>query len=113
MAIVRRTKRARKIIVRRSKFGRNATHELLIHRTNLHIYAYVIDMSSSKVMFSCSSNTKESRVGSNVELAKKVGINVATKCKELKIEPVVNIAEYRFHGRVKALVDMFTQSLKN
>lgn len=118
MAIVRRKKREKKILAKRSKFGRGTTHELLISRSNLNIGAYVIDLVNGKTMFSISTmglkklGVKSAAAG-KLEDSAKVGELLAKKCLELNIKPAINVAQYRFFGRVKALVDNFAKSLES
>lgn len=104
---VRRNKREKAIKRIRAKRGAR-NHELLIFRSNRHIYANVIECLSGKTLFSCS--TLDVELGVDVKSCSKqaasvVGSAIAKKCVENKIVPFVNRASYKFHGRVKSLVD--------
>ena len=101
--------------LRRAKQTRHKIREigavrLTVHRTNLHIYAQVIDATGGKVLASASTLEKDVRAshpnGAKKEAAAEVGKRIAEKAKALGIEAVAfDRAGYRFHGRVKALAD--------
>ncbi len=101
--------------IRRSKKTRNVINKLgvirlSVHRTNLHIYAQLIDGKNNKILTSASTLEPEIRKniksGSNITAATIVGKRIAEKGKECG---VINIAfdraGYKYHGRVKALAD--------
>ncbi len=101
--------------IRRSRKTRNVINKLSVirlsvHRTNLHIYAQLIDGKNNKIITSASTLEPEIRKniksGSNVTAATIIGKRIAEKGKECGI---VNIAfdraGYKYHGRVKALAD--------
>jgi large subunit ribosomal protein L18 len=81
-----------------------------VHRSNLHIYAQVIDASGAKVIASASSLDKELRAqlgnGGNVKAAAVVGKRIAEKAREKGVDSVAfDRSGYRYHGRVKALAE--------
>ncbi|MBM3394960.1 MAG: 50S ribosomal protein L18 [Betaproteobacteria bacterium] len=83
---------------------------LTVHRSNVHMYAQVIDATGSKVLASASTLDadikSQVRNGGNVKAAVLVGKRIAEKAKEKGIESVAfDRAGYRYHGRVKALAD--------
>jgi len=83
---------------------------LTVHRSNLHIYAQVIDASGSKVIVSASTVEKELRAqtpnGGNLKAAALVGRRIAQKAREKGIETVAfDRSGYKYHGRVKALAE--------
>ena len=83
---------------------------LTVHRTNAHIYAQITSPAGDKVLAAASSLDKELRGqvkhGGNRKAAEMVGGRIAAKAKEKGIEQVAfDRAGYRYHGRVKALVD--------
>ena len=83
---------------------------LTVHRSNLHIYAQVIDASGSNVIASASTLDKELRTqmpnGGNVKAAVLVGQRIAQKAREKGIEKVAfDRSGYKYHGRVKALAE--------
>ncbi len=80
---------------------------LSVFRSNKQIYAQLIDDVNAVTLASASS--RESGVdtnGTKVEVAKKVGQNLAEKAKLAGIASVVfDRGGYLYHGRVKALAE--------
>jgi large subunit ribosomal protein L18 len=104
---LRRLRRARKT---RAKIAELGAIRLCVHRTNMHIYAQLIDSSGSSVLASVSSLDKalrdEVKTGSNINAAKIVGQRLAEKAKQLGYEKVsFDRSGFAFHGRVKALAE--------
>jgi large subunit ribosomal protein L18 len=102
-----RLRRARQTRVRISE---QRAIRLTIHRTNVHIYAQVIDASGAKVIASASTLDKELRAqvanGGNVKAAALVGQRIAQRAREKGVEKVAfDRSGYKYHGRVKALAD--------
>jgi len=102
-----RVRRARQTRIRISE---QRAVRLTVHRSNLHIYAQVIDPSGAKVIASASSLDKELRGqlgnGGNVKAAAVVGKRIAEKAREKGVESVAfDRSGYRYHGRVKALAE--------
>ena len=102
-----RLRRARQT---RSKIAELGAVRLAVHRSNLHIYAQVIDSAGVKVLAAAS--TAEAAVrqalkhGGNTKAASEVGRRIAEKARQLGIEKVAfDRSGYRFHGRVKALAE--------
>jgi large subunit ribosomal protein L18 len=107
-----RLRRARKT---RAKIAELKVVRMLVHRTNCHIYAQIIDASGGKVLASASTLEKTLRGelpnGANVESAVAVGKRIAEKAKGLGIEKVAfDRSGFRYHGRVKALADAARES---
>jgi large subunit ribosomal protein L18 len=80
---------------------------LAIFRSAKHIYAQVID-DDSKTTLAATSDQKFEKADKGKEdkkaRAKKVGTEIAAKCKEKGIDKVVfDRAGYKYHGRVSAL----------
>ncbi|AWK86610.1 50S ribosomal protein L18 [Azospirillum thermophilum] len=83
---------------------------LSVFRSNLHIYAQVIDDESGRTLASASTLEKELREqlkhGGNVEAAKRIGGLIAERAKAAGVTEVVfDRGGYIYHGRVKALAD--------
>ncbi|MEI7969444.1 MAG: 50S ribosomal protein L18 [Betaproteobacteria bacterium] len=102
-----RLRRARQT---RAKIAELKVLRLSVHRSNLHIYAQVIDVSGSKVLAAASTLEPEVRAqvarGSTVDAAKIVGKRVAEKALASGVSEVAfDRSGFRFHGRVKALAD--------
>lgn len=102
--LARRQRRVRGRIFK----NRGSRPRLSIHRTNLHIYAQVIDDSNNVTLASASTLEKELRgkSGANLAAAQEVGRLIAERCKAAGIETVVfDRSGFLYHGRVKALAD--------
>lgn len=77
---------------------------LTVFRSNMHIYAQIIDDSKARTLVAASS--KETKATKKMEQAVEVGKLIAEKAKNAKITKVVfDKGQYKFHGRVKALAD--------
>ena len=102
-----RQRRARKT---RAKIAELKAVRLLVHRTNLHIYAQIIDASGGKVLASASTLDKEVRKdlsnGGNTAAAAAIGKMIAEKAKAAGVETVAfDRSGFKYHGRVKALAE--------
>lgn len=95
--------------VRKTVFGSPEQCRLTVFRSNLHIYAQIVDDTKSHTVVSASSlkvgavqpGQGETR---QVALAKAVGRELAARAKEKGIERVAfDRSGYRYHGRVAAL----------
>ncbi|MBM3231042.1 50S ribosomal protein L18 [Candidatus Peregrinibacteria bacterium] len=97
-----RLRRKKKI---RSKVnGSSDRPRLSVFRSNLQITAQIIDDSAGKTLVFAS--TKELKSKPTMDGAKKLGVALAKKAKEKKIDSVVfDRNAYKYHGRVKALAD--------
>ena len=100
-------RRAKKI---RSKISQKNTIRLSVHRTNLHIYAQLIDTNGYKVLTSSSTLEPEIRKsldkGCNVEAASLIGKRIAEKAKSCGVKSVsFDRSGYKYHGRIKALAE--------
>jgi large subunit ribosomal protein L18 len=92
--------------VRRRVRGTTERPRITIHRTNMHIYAQMIDDESGRTLCEASSVSLKLPYGGNVEAAKKVGEELGRKAKESNVEAAgFDRGGYRYHGRVKALAD--------
>ena len=92
----------------RAKIAELKVVRLTVNRSNVHIYAQVIDASGGKILASASSAEKSLRAelknGGNIKAAAIVGRLIAEKAKKAGVETVAfDRSGYRFHGRVKAL----------
>ncbi len=101
---IRRSKKTRKLI---NMLG---VIRLSVHRTNLHIYAQLIDGKNNKIITSASTLEPEIRqslkTGSNVSAASIIGKRIAEKGIKCGITNIAfDRAGYKYHGRVKALAD--------
>ncbi len=98
---IRRHKRIRKTLS-----GTQECPRLNVFRSNNGIYVQVIDDVSKVTLASSSSLSLKLKNGGNIDAAKKVGEDIAKKCKKLKINKIVfDRGGCLYHGRVKALAE--------
>ena len=108
--IAKRQSRLRRARQTRARIAEQRAVRLTVHRSNLHIYAQVIDASGANVIVSASTLDKALRAqmpnGGNVKAAVLVGQSIAQKAREKGIEKVAfDRSGYKYHGRVKALAE--------
>ena len=100
----RRKSRTRTQIRRKSK-GRP---RLSVFRSNLHIYAQIIDDEKGVTIAAASTAEKDLRGdnGTNKDAAERVGKAIAERAVKAGVKEVVfDRGGYSYHGRVKALGD--------
>jgi large subunit ribosomal protein L18 len=83
---------------------------LSVYRSSRYIYAQVIDDQQHRTVVAASSlmAVRAGRLasGGNVEAARMVGEEVASRAREAGLEEVVfDRGPYKYHGRVKALAE--------
>ena len=83
---------------------------LSVFRSNMHIYAQLIDDINGVTLAAANSNTKDARgalpYGGNVKAAAEVGRRLAEAALAKGISRAAfDRGHYRFHGRIKALAD--------
>lgn len=99
------TRLRRKIRVRSKISWTAARPRLAVFKSNMYMYAQLID-DVAWVTLCSSSNLKNDSKATKTEMAKIVGSDIAKKAMEKGISEVVfDRAGFRFHGRVKALAD--------
>ena len=113
--IRKKTARLRRARQTRARIADQNVVRLTVHRSNLHIYAQVIDASGRRVIVSASSLEKDLRGqfnnGGNVKAAAAVGKRIAEKARAKGVEAVAfDRAGYKYHGRVKALAEAARQA---
>ena len=99
----------RKIRIRKKITGTPERPRLVVFRSNLHIYAQMVDDSTGATLV-CASSLVLSKGGEKVRCnltgAAQVGKEIARLAKERQIQSVVfDRNGYLYHGRVKALAD--------
>jgi len=78
---------------------------IVVHRTNTHIYAQIIDDVNHKTIVTAT-DLEITKKLTPVELAKEVGMLLGEKAKKANLTSVVfDRRGFRYHGRVKALAD--------
>ncbi|MDF1700890.1 MAG: 50S ribosomal protein L18 [Planctomycetota bacterium] len=101
-----RRKRNRANRVRKRIQGNTERPRLSVHRTNVHIYAQMIDDIDGRTLCAASSVSLKLPYGGNIEAAKKVGAELGRLAKEMNVELAgFDRGMNRYHGRVKALAD--------
>jgi large subunit ribosomal protein L18 len=98
----------RRFRVRKAIYGTPAKPRLSVFRSNLHIYAQLIDDLNGVTLAAASTGGKKAggKYGGNVEAAKGVGKALAEAAKAKGItQAAFDRGHYRYHGRVKALAD--------
>jgi large subunit ribosomal protein L18 len=102
-----RIRRSRKTRAKIAELGRT---RLTVYRSNLNIYAQVIDGVTNKVLASASTveadMRKKLKKTSDIAAAAEIGKRIAEKAKKAGVEDVAfDRSGYRYHGRIKALAD--------
>ena len=117
MSLNKKDQRIRRSRQTRARIAVQRVARLMVHRTNLHIYASVISDDGAKVLASAS--TAEASVrkelagesgstgkGGNVAAASAIGKRIAERAKAAGIEKVAfDRSGFAYHGRVKALAE--------
>ena len=92
--------------VRAKISGTKECPRLCVYRSNKNIEAQIIDDDKRVTLVASSSMSLKLANGGNVEAAKAVGADIASKAKAKKIKKVVfDRSGYIYHGRVKALAE--------
>ncbi len=89
---------------RRNIQGEAEKPRICVYRSNTHIYVQAIDDRNNKVLANSSSLKIEK--GTKSDKSKEVGIALGDKLKGLNItHAVFDRNGYKYHGRIKALVE--------
>jgi large subunit ribosomal protein L18 len=102
--------------VKNSLGVRGTYPRLVVYRSNIHIYAQLVDDNENKTLLSSSSNDKDLQVSikkadSKIEASTLVGKALGHKLKKEKISNIVfDRNGYKYHGRVKALAEAVRES---
>lgn len=104
--IALRKRRARKTRLKIKRFhAQKGTLRLQLHRSSQNIYATILD--GGKVLAAASTLSLELK-GTKSEKAAEVGKALGVKAKALGITKVAcDRSGFRYHGRIKALVESF------
>lgn len=104
-----RAKERRHTRVRKKISGTSERPRLTVFRSNIHLYAQLVDDISAQTLASASTLDKElakEPKGGKLETAKAVGLLLAKRAKSKKItRAVFDRSGYLYHGRVKALAE--------
>jgi large subunit ribosomal protein L18 len=94
--------------IRENLTGTSERPRLCVFRSNANIEAQIIDDTKQTTLVSASTLEKDLEIknGGNVEAAKLIGAEIASRAKKAKITKVVfDRGGYLYHGRVKALAE--------
>ena len=113
MSLNKKDQRIRRSRQTRVRISIQRVARLMVHRTNLHIYASVISDDGAQVLASASTVEVEVRKelgasgkGGNVAAASAIGKRIAEKAKAAGIDKVAfDRSGFAYHGRVKALAE--------
>lgn len=99
----------RKIRIRKKISGTAVRPRLVVFRSNLHMYAQVVDDLSGTTLVSSSTlalSKNGTSVRCNKDGAKAVGLEIARLAREKNIVSVVfDRNGYLYHGKIKAVAD--------
>lgn len=102
-------RRRRKVRIRKKIFGTPDRPRLVVFRSNLHLYAQIVDDENAKTLVSASTlglKKPGEAAGCNKVGGELVGKEIARLAKEKSISRVVfDRNGYIYHGRVKAVAD--------
>lgn len=102
-------RQSRKIRIRKKVNGTFERPRLVVYRSNLHLYAQIVDDGAGKTLVATSTLTlskSQEKVGCNKSGAELVGKEIARLAKEKNIDRVVfDRNGYLYHGRIKAVAD--------
>lgn len=111
MAVISKeeARKRRKIRIRKKISGTTERPRLVVFRSNLHLYAQLVDDTSGKTLAAAStltlSKTNE-KARCNKDGASLVGKEIARMAKEKSIAKVVfDRNGYLYHGNIKAIAD--------
>lgn len=95
--------------LRKRLSGTPSRPRLCVHFSGTHIYAQIVDDTVGRTVVSVATTEASIRalgVGANVETAKVVGREIASRAAAASIEAVVfDRGGFRYHGKVSALAD--------
>ena len=103
------TRKRRKVRIRKKISGTAERPRLVVYRSNLHIYAQIVDDATGTTLAAASTLTLSKngeKAGCNKPGADRVGKEIARLAQEKNIRQVVfDRKGYLYHGRIKAVAD--------
>lgn len=103
------SRQSRKIRIRKKVNGTMERPRLVVYRSNLHLYAQIVDDGAGKTLVATSTlalSKVQDKVHCNKGGAELVGKEIARLAKEKNIDRVVfDRNGYLYHGRIKAVAD--------
>ena len=101
----------KRVRIKNSLGVRGSCPRLVVYRSNVHIYAQLVNDNNSKTILEASTNSKDlknavKKANSKIEASTIVGHAIGEKIKQDKIDRIVfDRNGYKYHGRVKALAE--------
>ncbi|MBI2033067.1 MAG: 50S ribosomal protein L18 [Candidatus Levybacteria bacterium] len=96
----------RQIRVRKKIRGTQEVPRLSVFRSNTSLYAQLIDDKKGETILGVSEKLLKDSKGTKAERAKMLGVLLAERAKEHKIESIVfDRGPYKYHGRVQAFAE--------
>ena len=93
--------------------GSEACPRFSIFRSNQNICVQIIDDDKGETLISASSLEIPEKIKPKIKQAEQVGILIAEKAKKKGIKKVVfDRSYYKYHGRIKAVVESFVKGLE-
>ena len=103
------TRKRRKVRIRKKISGTADRPRLVVYRSNLHIYAQIVDDAAGVTLAAASTlalSRGGEKAGCNKAGADRVGREIARLAQERNIRQVVfDRNGYLYHGRIKAVAD--------
>ena len=103
------TRQRRKVRIRKKVNGTTERPRLVVYRSNLHLYAQIVDETKGATLIATSTlalKKSEEAAHCNITGATLVGKEIARLAKEQNINSVVfDRNGYLYHGRIKAVAD--------
>lgn len=95
----------KKVRIRKRIHGTPEKPRLCVFKSLKHIYGSLIDDTTGKVIFTFSSLKVDEKLN-GIDMAKRVGLELAKKAKDSSFESVVfDRNGFLYHGRIKSLAD--------
>ena len=103
------TRKRRKVRIRKKRSGTADRPRLVVYRSNLHMYAQIVDDAAGVTLAAASTlalSRGGEKAGCNKAGADRVGREIARLAQERNIRQVVfDRNGYLYHGRIKAVAD--------
>ena len=101
-----KARKAKHIKIRKKIIGTAKVPRVNVFKSLRNLEAQLVDDIARKTLAHSSSLSLKLPNGGNISSAKKVGVDFATKIKELKFKKIVfDRSGYIYHGRIKAFAE--------
>ena len=110
MKLSKKDARIRRATKFRAKHAERDLERLCVYKSSQHIYAQIIDDSTSKTLVSCSTLDRDIKLnsenGRTCDASRLMGQKLAELSRKKDITKIVfDQSPYLYHGRIKALAD--------